>query len=133
MRDPTIYKKLTAEVDLAVAQSLLSTPIAYTEAIKLPYLKACINEGMRLHPSVGLTMPRVVPKGGATISGLYFPEGYRVGINGAVVHYNQEVFGTDSERFNPDRWIGGDAMRMEKCMIQFGAGSRTCLGKNVRT
>lgn len=47
---------------------------------------------MRLHPSVGLTMPRVIPASGATISGFRFPGGYRVGINPAVVHYDEQVF-----------------------------------------
>ena len=131
MRNSTAYEKLTTEVDTAVANGTLSIPVAYAEAVKLPYLKGCINEGMRLHPSVGLTMPRHVPTGGATISGFHFPAGYRVGINGAVVHYDKEVFGLDAENFNPDRWIEGDAVRMEKTMIQFGAGPRTCIGKNV--
>ena len=131
MRNPTAYEKLTAEIDTAVANGTLSIPVAYADAVKLPYLKACVNEGMRLHPSVGFTMPRHVPAGGATISGFHFPEGYRVGINGAVVHYDKDVFGLDAENFNPDRWIEGDAVRMEKTMIQFGAGPRTCIGKNV--
>ncbi|KAL8994648.1 MAG: hypothetical protein Q9188_007009 [Gyalolechia gomerana] len=131
MRNPTAYEKLTTEVDVAVAESSLSMPVACTEAIKLPYLNACINEGIRLQPSIGLTMPQLVPAGGATISGFYFPEGYRVGVNGAVVHYDKDVFGPDAEHFNPDRWIEGDAERMKKTMIQFGAGSRTCIGKNV--
>ena len=131
MHNPAAYEKLTAEIDAAVADGKLSTPVAYAEAIKLPYLKACINEGMRLHPSVGLTMPRHVPAGGSTISGFYLPEGSRVGINGAVVHYDKDVFGPDADRFNPDRWIKGDSVRMDKAMVPFGAGPRTCIGKNV--
>lgn len=131
MRNPAAYEKLTAEIDAAVADGTLSMPVAYAEAIRLPYLKGCINEGMRLHPSVGLIMPRLVPAGGATISGFYFPEGYRVGVNGAVVHYDKDVFGPDADNFNPDRWITGDAVRMDKTMIHFGAGPRTCIGKNV--
>lgn len=131
MRKPAAYSKLTAEIDEAVRNGTLSIPIAYAEAIKLPYLKACINEGMRLHPSVGLTMPRLVPAGGATISGFHFPEGYRVGVNGAVVQYDKDVFGPDADDFNPDRWTEGDASRMERTMVVFGAGPRTCIGKNV--
>ena len=131
MRNPAAYKKLTAEIDAAVADGRLFMPVPYAEAVKLPYLKACINEGMRLHPSVGLTMPRLVPPGGAIISGFNFPEGYHIGVNGAVVHYDKDVFGPDADYFNPDRWIEGDAVRMEKTMIQFGAGPRTCIGKNV--
>ena len=131
MRNPAAYKKLTTEIDTAVANGSLSMPVAYAEAIKLPYLKACINEGMRLHPSVGLTMPRLVPAGGATISGHHFPEGYRVGINPAVVQYDKDIFGPDAYDFHPDRWIEGDASRMDKTMLVFGAGPRTCIGKNV--
>ncbi|KAL8949399.1 MAG: hypothetical protein Q9222_004482, partial [Ikaeria aurantiellina] len=131
MRSPAAYEKLTLEVDDALANGHMSVPMAYSEATKLPYLRACINEGMRLHPSVGLTMPRLVPPGGATISGFHFPEGYRIGLNGAVVHRDKTVFGSDADSFNPDRWIEGDFARMEKAMIQFGAGSRTCIGKNI--
>ncbi|KAL8743970.1 MAG: hypothetical protein Q9190_003739 [Brigantiaea leucoxantha] len=131
MGNPSAYKKLTAEIDAAVAGGTLSVPVAYVEAIKLPYLKACINEGMRLHPSVGLTMPRLVPASGATISSFYFSKGYRVGVNAAVVQYDRDVFGPDTDSFNPDRWIEGDSVRMEKTMIQFGAGQRTCIGKNI--
>lgn len=131
MRNPSAYDKLTAEIDAAVASGRLSTPVAYVEAIKLPYLKSCINEGMRMHPSVALTMPRLIPPGGATISGFNFPEGYRVGINPAVVHYDKDVFGPDADNFNPDRWIEGDTVRMDRTMIQFGSGPRNCIGKNV--
>ncbi|KUJ11235.1 cytochrome P450 [Mollisia scopiformis] len=135
MLNPVAYEKLTAEIDASVISGDLSIPASYAEAIKLPYLKACINEGMRLYPSVGLTMPRLVPAGGASISGHYFAEGCRIGINPAVVHYDKRVYGEDADRFNPDRWIhapdGCDIPRMDRTMIQFGAGPRTCIGKNI--
>lgn len=131
MRHPAAYDKLTAEIDTALADGNLTLPVSYKDAIKLPYLKACINESLRLHPGVGLTLPRVVPTGGQTISGFYFPQGYRIGVNGAVVQYDKDVFGDDSYTFNPDRWIERDAVQMDRTMIPFGAGSRTCIGKNV--
>jgi cytochrome P450 len=46
-----------------------------------------------------------------------------------LVHYDKEVFGDDAEIFNPERWIEDDAVQMEKAMLQFGAGTRTCIGK----
>lgn len=131
---PPAYTTLIHEIDTAVTNGTISLPISYAQAQKLPYLHACVNEAMRLHPSVGLTMPRLVPSGGAIISGHYFPEGYRVGVNGAVIQYDKDVFGADAESFRPERWLDGegkDVARMERTMMVFGAGGRTCIGKNI--
>lgn len=45
----------------------------------LPYLGAVIEEGLRLCPPVPLGMPRVVPKGGAEVSGHWLPGGVSCG------------------------------------------------------
>ncbi len=132
LKSPRQYATLKQELDSATASGQLSTPnIEYAEAIKLPFLNACIKEGMRLHPSVALTMPRIVPEGGEEFNGYYVPAGYRVGVNPAVVQYDKSVFGEDADTFNPERWLGPAAKEMEKAMVPFGAGSRTCIGKNV--
>lgn len=134
MRSPAHYNALLTEIDNATSTGDLSAPnVKYAEAIKLPYLVAVVKEAMRLHPSVGLTMPRIVPRGGVQIGDTFVPEGYRVGMNGAVVHYDRTVFGEDAGIFNPERWFREDAANMDRHMIQFGAGARTCIGKNVRT
>ena len=126
-RNPQFKAKLFEEIDNAK----LSPMISYAEAIKLPYLAAVIKESLRVHPSISLTFPRHVPKGGATISGRYFPEGCRVGVNPYVLHYQTSVFGDDAEDFNPERWFRPDAELMERTLFQFGAGSRTCIGKSI--
>ncbi|CAK7201538.1 hypothetical protein SEUCBS139899_004244 [Sporothrix eucalyptigena] len=132
MKTPAAYNRLTAEIDAADADGRLSTPyVKYKEASALPYLDACIKEGMRLHPSVGLTLPRHVPAGGCQISGAWFPGGTRVGVNAAVVHRDRSIFGADADVFNPDRWLGPNAANMDRYMFQFGGGSRTCIGKNI--
>ncbi|EUC31177.1 hypothetical protein COCCADRAFT_101960 [Bipolaris zeicola 26-R-13] len=131
MRTPSAYAKLTAEIDEAEQAGLLSQDIQYHEAVGLSYLMACCKEGMRLHPSVGMTLPRRVPQGGCVISGQWFPEGTRVGVNAAVVQRDQGVFGHDADEFVPERWFRPNAAKMERCMFQFGGGSRTCIGKNI--
>lgn len=133
LKDPATYAQLQQEIDSATTDGRLSSPPKYSEAIELPLLCASIKEGMRLHPSVGLTMPRIAPKGGMTLCGQYIPEGYSVGMNGAVVHYDKGIFGPDADRFRPHRWLEGDAKTMDKYMLHFGAGTRTCVGKNVCT
>ncbi|KAK1914917.1 hypothetical protein P3342_010908 [Pyrenophora teres f. teres] len=131
MRTPSAYAKLTAEIDTASQAGLLSPIIQYHEAVGLPYLMACCKEGMRLHPSVGMTLPRQVPRGGCVVAGEWFPEGTRIGVNAAVVQQDKSIFGNDADDFVPERWLGSQAAKMERYMFQFGGGSRTCIGKNI--
>jgi cytochrome P450 len=74
-KHPQVSAKLREEIDEHVRNGTLSEPITYKEALAMPYLQAVIKESLRCHPAVGLTMARVVPDGGATISGTYFPSG----------------------------------------------------------
>jgi cytochrome P450 len=78
-------------------------------------------------------MPRYPPKGGATVIGEYFPDTVQVGCNSWVIHMDKTVFGEDAEEFNPERWLESEerTREMEKYLITFGAGSRTCVGKNI--
>lgn len=122
MRTPSAYKKLTAEIDEADEAGFLSYPIIqYNEAVGLSYLVACCKEGMRLQPSVGLTLPRHVPPNGCVIAGEWFPGGTKVGMNAAVVQRDKSVFGDDADEFVPERWFRKDAARMEKSMLQVSA------------
>ncbi|KAH7126509.1 cytochrome P450 [Dactylonectria estremocensis] len=132
MKNPTAYRKLNAEIEAATKSGQLSEPnVRFNEAMKLPYLVACCKEGMRMHPSVGLTLPRNVPRGGFEIAGEWFAEGTRVGVNAAVIHRDRGIFGQDADLFNPDRWFREEAVNMDRHMFQFGGGSRTCIGKNI--
>lgn len=80
-RNPSAYTKLRNEILKAEEGSEISKPITYAEASKLEYLSAVINETLRIHPSTGFILERIVPDGGATISGTYLPQGTVVGLN----------------------------------------------------
>lgn len=89
---------------------------------------------MRVHPSTGMSLPRVVPEGGVEICGKYLPGGTVVSMNAAVVQFDRKVYGDDSEEFVPERWIrDGEraAANMERHFLQFGYGKRICLGKHI--
>lgn len=75
MKHPDCLKKLRDEIETAERERNLSNPVSFQEAQKLPYLQATIKEALRLHAAVGQILSRVVPEGGAHISGRRFPQG----------------------------------------------------------
>lgn len=134
LKNEQVLRRLQAEIDEAVQSGQASDPITFTQTQKLPYLQAVIKEGMRMHSATGLPMWRVVPDGGAILSGVAFPAGVSrppaltflstipsrvpnretdtddnmqtvVGINSWVAHYNTAVFGEDVTVFRPERWL----------------------------
>ncbi|KAN0112173.1 cytochrome P450 [Hyaloscypha variabilis] len=133
LKNPQTYASLKSEIDEFDREGKLSNPISYAEANKMPYLQAVMKEAMRMHPAVGISMPRYVPPKGAEIDGRWYPGGTVVGVNAWVIHRNKEVFGEDADRFRPERWLEDDskAKVMARNMYQFGAGSHVCIGKNI--
>lgn len=43
----------------------------------IPLLSACVKEGIRWAGAASAVLPRVVPKGGVELSGIYIPENVR--------------------------------------------------------
>lgn len=131
LRDPAVLKRLRDEIDAQCPQDKTSPHITFSQSNDMPYLQAVIKEALRVHPATGLPLERIVPKGGATISGVFFPEGVSsshvsagtpqinnefsqvtVGINCWVEHSNKAIFGEDADIFNPDRWLQDDKERL---------------------
>ena len=79
-------------------------------------------------------MERRTPPQGIDILGEHIPGGVIVGCNAWVLHRRPEIFGEDVNVFRPERWIEADSSKlkeMKATMFQFGAGARTCIGKNI--
>jgi len=98
---------------------------------RLPYLDACINEALRLHSTSALGLPRVVPEGGLTISGEYFPEGTVLSVPSYSIHRDRKIWGDDVEVFRPERWFERDQADVQKTFNPFSIGPRACLGRNL--
>jgi cytochrome P450 len=131
---PATLARLRRELDHARISGTISDPITFREAQELPYLHAVIYESLRIHPAVGAPLTRVVGQNGAHLAGQYFPPGSEVGVNAWVIHYDEGVFGPDAWKFNPERWLTDDSEKraaMERNFLSFGAGPRTCIGKNI--
>ncbi|KAK1845598.1 cytochrome p450 pisatin [Colletotrichum chrysophilum] len=134
LKSPESMRKLRQEIDEFASRGELSEAPTFMESQRMPYLQAVIKEALRVHPAVGLPLERVVPEGGASIGGRFFPEGAVVGINSWVQHRDKVLFGDDADHFRPDRWLVSDETKlsvMNRNWTPFGLGSRTCLGKNI--
>jgi cytochrome P450 len=99
------YSKLLAEIDSKDQRRELSDPVTFAESNQMPYLQVCMKEAMRLHPSCGQLLERVVPQGGATMCAMYLPQNTIVGINPWVVARDRTVYGSDANNFRPERWL----------------------------
>jgi cytochrome P450 len=62
-------------VDAKIAKGEESVPVTFKDTQAMPYLQAVIKEALRVHSPTGLSMARIVPRGGATIARHYIPEG----------------------------------------------------------
>lgn len=138
VKHPRVYAKLMKELDDAVADGIVEAradkTVSWSESQRLPYLDAVIQESFRMHPAAGLMLERVVPPQGMDILGHFVPGGTIVGCNAWVLHRRPEIFGADVDAFKPERWIEATPEKlkeMKATMFQFGAGARTCIGKNI--
>lgn len=106
----------------------------------LPYLKACVQETLRLATPIRGRLPRLVPAEGMTFrssstSGTehYLPGGTSVSSSVYMMHYDNSVF-DDPETFDPQRWLVKDTkllQRRERQLVPYSSGSRSCLGLNM--
>ena len=133
LKNPAVKQKLMDEIDEFRKVGKISSTVTLSEADEMPYLQACMMEALRLHPAVGMSLPRTTPEGGATVAGQYLPSGTVIGANPWVLHRNQEVFGEEVETFKPERWMRDEktVAEMRRFFFAFGAGARMCIGRNI--
>ncbi|KAL9109622.1 MAG: hypothetical protein Q9227_005802 [Pyrenula ochraceoflavens] len=115
-------------------------PIRYEPGGKLaslPYLRACIDESMRLTPPTPGHLPReVVGADGLTVDGHWFPPGTTVGASAYALHRNEAYF-RGATQFRPERWLSssGEAEKeraeAEAAFNPFSAGATGCIGRQL--
>jgi cytochrome P450 len=103
----------------------------------LPYLTACVKEGIRLQsPGIlirDVTRPiKLSTTVDDTKKNYIIPKGHTLCISPYVVHRNKDVFQAP-DKFYPDRWLIGDKKTqdlMRKNFLAFGRGQNLCPGMN---
>lgn len=124
---PRIYERLHADL-VAALPNRANLDLQVLE--QLPYLKACIMEAARLSYGLSARNPRthnepviykdwVIPA--RTCLSMSIPD----------LSHDEAIF-PNSREFRPERWLGdaktADGEPLEKYMVSFGRGTRSCLG-----
>ncbi|EON67359.1 hypothetical protein W97_06612 [Coniosporium apollinis CBS 100218] len=128
LRNPDKLEKLTTEI----RENIKSDADCTSENFgKLPYMEACLEEGLRIHPPVPAGLLRTVPAGGSLVDGHFVPEGTSVAVGGYAASHNPANF-RDCDSFIPERWLD-DAYStdVKKGAQPFSLGPRGCIGKHL--
>lgn len=124
--------RLRAELDSVLTQDDVVAP--WSKVKSLAYLRACVDESMRLSPPVAGNLLRKTPPGRPhNIAGEVVPGDTVVSISAYTAHRDPDIF-PEPEEFKPERWLikGDDRLtNMLAVYIPFSAGSRACIGRNV--
>ena len=135
-RNERAHKKLTDEIRTTFrsTEDVKSGP----ELSSCTYLRAVLNETMRMNPAALSDLGRMTLPGGLTIGGEFFPEGIDIGTSLYVLHHDKTIF-SDPFAFQPERWIvdeatgttAEDIASREFAFAPFSLGTRGCVGKNL--
>ncbi|KAF7782846.1 hypothetical protein Agabi119p4_2222 [Agaricus bisporus var. burnettii] len=132
---PEILRRLREEILSAVGPK--SRP-SYDDIKEMKYLRAFLNEVLRLYPSVPMNgrtsvKPVVVAPATGTRSPIYIPAGRRFAYSVFLMHRRTDLWGPDALEFDPDRFLDE---RLHKYLVKnpfiftpFNAGPRICLGQ----
>ncbi|KAF8806912.1 cytochrome P450 [Phlegmacium glaucopus] len=123
-----VYDTLTAALKLAWPDK--DVPACYETLEKVSYLTAVVKESLRMAHGVVTPLPRVVGPVDSEISGVMIPAGTVVSMGATILHRNPEIF-PDPTAFDPSRWLQEDSSELEKYLVSFSKGPRSCLGINL--
>lgn len=137
-KDPQVWNRLRKEVDALESPLGERRPI-FEELKDMRYLRAVLNESLRLHAVVPANSRQAVtdttiPLGGGTDgkSPVFVPKGTIVSYGVDAMHRRKDLFGEDAEEFKPERWLDeGEkkGLRVGWEYLPFNGGPRICIGR----
>lgn len=136
-----VFQKLQEEFNELGGQ--LGREISFEQLKQCKYLKAVLNETLRLYPIVPSNSRQaledtVIPYGGGPDgqSPVFISKGTMVSWNPYAMHRRKDFFGEDALEFKPERWIddpatGRKSLRPVWEYLPFNGGPRICLGQQL--
>lgn len=133
---PDLWAKLKSEISHLDGQAP-----TFDQIKELKFLRALMNESLRLHPVVPgnsreALEDTTLPFGGGpdAMSPLFVPKGGIVAWSVWTMHRRKDYYGEDAEDFRPERWLddpvtGKKGLRPGWEYLPFNGGARICLGQ----
>ncbi|XP_024945777.1 probable cytochrome P450 12a5, mitochondrial isoform X2 [Cephus cinctus] len=128
-KNPRVQRKLFEEIYPILPNR--SSTLNEATLKSLPYLKACLQECLRLRPAFPY-ITRVLPKT-INLHGYTIPKGTYLIMANQIAARREENF-EDPEKFKPERWMTNNdnpEYNQEFSYLPFGHGVRSCLGKSM--
>ncbi|KAF2680461.1 cytochrome P450 [Lentithecium fluviatile CBS 122367] len=127
---PHIYQRLHADL---VAAFPNRSKLDLQTLEQMPYLRACAMEALRLSYGISARNPRTHDKA-IQYREWVIPARTNISMSIPDVHHDESIF-PHSTKYIPERWLGDaktpDGVSLEKFMISFGRGTRSCPGMNL--
>jgi cytochrome P450 len=137
-KNPTMFEKLKNEIyeTFGRGESARIDEITFESLKKCEYLKAFINETLRLYPSVPqnfrvATKNTTLPRGGGENGEdpILVRKGQIVSYFVFATHRDPRVYGKDATTFRPERWFEPETRKLGWSFVPFNGGPRICLGQ----
>ncbi|CAN3376299.1 hypothetical protein DIURU_004038 [Diutina rugosa] len=137
-RNPQVYARLRDDIaaHFGVGDDARVDEITFESLKRCEYLKAVINETMRMWPVVPTntreaTRDTTLPRGGGVDgqSAMVVRKHQGIVISVYSTHHDPAVFGPDPDSFRPERWFDPDTRKLAWAFVPFGGGPRVCLGQ----
>lgn len=133
-RNADVYGKLAEEIRTTFSSD--SDIHGGPKLSSCRYLRACIDEALRMSPPVNGTLWRQLVADDDSsqplvVDGHVVPPGTHIGVNIYTLHHNEDYF-PDPYKYKPERWLDSDEYQlrnMKAAFASFSAGSRSCAGK----
>lgn len=137
-RNPEIWQKLKEEIyqKFGSGEDVNLEEITFESLKKCEYLKAVLNEALRMYPSVPQNF-RVAVKDTSLPSGggpngdqpIFIRKGQTVMYMIYALQRDPKYYGKDSEVFRPERWFEPETRKLGWAFLPFNGGPRICLGQ----
>ncbi|KAL3488469.1 cytochrome P450 [Aspergillus germanicus] len=129
LKNPECLATLREEID-SIYDDETEVIASYDKVKHLPYLRACLDESLRIFPPTSHGLPRETPPEGMEILGQWVPGNTSVSMSAYVAHRDETAF-PQADKYKPERWLGEEGKALQPYFVAFSAGARSCIGRNI--